>query len=147
MDAYYILAYRILFVLILFSRVSALSYHECVELFDTPAQGRYVCSTHSDLVPALQLAEREGRKECERAFKDAAWNCSGFSLLKAPNVTSRSKKENFLLYFVLFSCMLYNICGVYDSTMYSMDNIPYGRYSIYVHSNSLHYVYIIVRGR
>ena len=90
-----------------------------MELFDTPEQGRYVCSDHSDLVPALQLAERVGREECERAFKDAAWNCSGFSLLKAPNVTSRSKKNFFSYAFVLLSCTLYTMCSVHDSALVS----------------------------
>lgn len=109
-----ILSCRIVFLLVLFSRVNALSYHECVEsrLFDTAAQGRYVCSTHSDLVPALQLAERVGREECEKAFKDDAWNCSGFSVLKAPNVTSRSKKyvPSFCAS-LLLSCTHVGSCG------------------------------------
>ena len=80
------------------SRVSGLNYTECMELFDTPQQARYVCSNHPDLLPALKLAEVEGRKECERAFKDATWNCSGFSILKAPNVTRRGKNLSGLTY-------------------------------------------------
>ena len=60
----------------------------CLQLFDTYQQGVYVCQEHPDLVVALQIAEEMGREECQRAFEEERWNCSGFSILKAPNVTS-----------------------------------------------------------
>ena len=67
--------------------VCGVSNQECLGLFDTHAQGVYVCYSHRDLVPALQIAEELGRRECQEAFKMERWNCSNFSILKAPNVT------------------------------------------------------------
>lgn len=60
-----------------------------VNLFDTYDQGQYVCSNHPDLVIALEIAEVMGREECQRAFARERWNCSDFSILKAPNITNR----------------------------------------------------------
>lgn len=71
------------------SRVGGLSNQECMRLFDTHEQGRYVCSSHPDLVPALEMAENVGRRECETSFQNERWNCSGFSILKAPNITNK----------------------------------------------------------
>ena len=64
---------------------------DCLQLFDTPSQGVYVCREHIDLVVALQIAEEMGREECERAFQQERWNCSNFSILKAPNITKMGK--------------------------------------------------------
>ena len=70
---------------------STTSVENCLQLFDTPSQGVYVCREHIDLVVALQIAEEMGREECERAFQQERWNCSDFSILKAPNVTKMGK--------------------------------------------------------
>ena len=64
-----------------------------MELFDTYNQGVYVCRSHPDLVTALQIAEAMGRDECQRAFERERWNCSGFSILKAPNITNRGQQH------------------------------------------------------
>lgn len=50
-----------------------------------------MCSSHPDLVPALEMAENVGRRECESSFKAERWNCSGFSILKAPNITNKGR--------------------------------------------------------
>ena len=64
---------------------------DCERLFDTPSQRAYVCLEHPDLVTALQIAEKVGRRECQSSFQSERWNCSGFSILKAPNITSMGK--------------------------------------------------------
>ena len=70
----------------------------CLQLFDTYSQGVYVCQHHSDLIVALQIAEELGREECQRAFEREMWNCSSFSILRAPNVTSLGKKIRTSIY-------------------------------------------------
>ena len=67
------------------------SLRMCRTIFDTSQQISYVCGRHRDLFPVLLMAERRAKLECERQFKNEFWNCSGFSLLKAPNI-SRSGK-------------------------------------------------------
>lgn len=68
---------------------SAFSVHECVRALDTTAQRVYICGRngHPDAFPLLKLAEQFAKNECEKAFKDERWNCSGFSLLQAPKIT------------------------------------------------------------
>ena len=63
--------------------------NDCFDLFETYDQGVYVCHEHPDLIPALHIAESMGRVQCQRAFEGERWNCSGFSILKSPNITSR----------------------------------------------------------
>ena len=70
------------------SSSSTTSTENCLRMFDTYSQGVYVCQQHSDLIVALEIAEELGREECQRAFHRERWNCSSFSILKAPNVTS-----------------------------------------------------------
>lgn len=63
----------------------------CRTIFDTSQQISYVCGRHRDLFPVLLMAERRAKLECERQFKNEFWNCSGFSLLKAPNISKSGK--------------------------------------------------------
>lgn len=72
----------------------------CRTIFDTSHQISYVCGRHRDLFPVLLMAERKAKLECERQFKNEFWNCSGFSLLKAPNI-SRSGKYIQLFAYIL----------------------------------------------
>ena len=65
-----------------------------LDLFETYSQGQYVCSSHPDLVSALQTAEEMGRAECERAFEWERWNCSSFSILKTPNITKAPESKD-----------------------------------------------------
>ena len=92
----------------------------CLQLFDTYSQGVYVCQHHSDLIVALQIAEELGREECQRAFERDIWNCSGFSILKAPNVTSLGKKVRAAIYIhtqcpLNFRRVVYSYRGVCQS--------------------------------
>lgn len=64
-----------------------LNPNDCLEMFDTVNQVVYVCGNHPDLYPILMYAEQMAKIECEKQFKDELWNCSGYSLLKEPNVT------------------------------------------------------------
>lgn len=91
------------------SRVSCLTTTECLALFDTPAQGAYVCSNRSDLVPALESAEKIAREVCETAFQNELWNCSGFSILKAPNICSTGVKEAGYLQALSLAAIAYSV--------------------------------------
>ena len=75
-------------------------YHQCKRSFDTAAQVSFVCRTHLDLFPILKFAEVVAREECERQFSKQEWNCTGFSLLKAPNVTRQGK-----IVYILIICL------------------------------------------
>ena len=66
-----------------------ISQEECLGLFDVYDQGIYVCRDHPDLVAALRFAEIVAREECQEAFQTERWNCSSFSILKAPNITKK----------------------------------------------------------
>ena len=79
-------------LLLMCSQVRCISNAECSRMFNTQAQSLYVCGNHTDLVPALESAERIAREQCEKDFSKDRWNCSGFSLLKAPNISDTSKQ-------------------------------------------------------
>ena len=66
---------------------SNLNILECFERLDNSDQVVYVCGKHPDMIPILMYAESLGKQTCESAFKDHLWNCSGFSILREPNVT------------------------------------------------------------
>jgi hypothetical protein len=96
----------------------------CLQLFDTYSQGVYVCQHHSDLIVALQIAEELGREECQRAFERDIWNCSGFSILKAPNVTSLATKEAAYVHALSLAAIAHSVakvCAVGDVTSCSCD--------------------------
>lgn len=72
--------------------------HMCRTIFDTTRQIDYVCGRHRDLFPVLLMAERIAKEECESRFKNEVWNCSGFSLLKQPNISRRGKFTHYLVH-------------------------------------------------
>ena len=71
--------------------------HMCRTIFDTSKQISYVCGRHRDLFPVLLMAERIAKEECENRFKNEVWNCSGFSLLKQPNISRRGRFTQYLI--------------------------------------------------
>jgi hypothetical protein len=106
------------------SSSSTTSTENCLQLFDTYSQGVYVCQHHSDLIVALQIAEELGREECQRAFERDIWNCSGFSILKAPNVTSLATKEAAYVHALSLAAIAHSVakvCAVGDVTSCSCD--------------------------
>jgi hypothetical protein len=60
---------------------------DCYRSFDSPDQRNYICLEHEELFAILRYAERIGTTTCEENFQHEHWNCSGFSLLRQPNVT------------------------------------------------------------
>lgn len=64
------------------------SRDDCLRSFDTSNQKRYICREHQDLFPILKYAEQVAKKRCEDDFSSEVWNCSGFSLLRQPSLTS-----------------------------------------------------------
>ena len=69
---------------------------ECSSVFDNIHQVIYVCAEHPELYPILKYAERLAQEECENSFQDELWNCSNFSLLKEPNITSGGKQHSYI---------------------------------------------------
>ena len=102
----YLHTYRFSFILVMavfgsteaaVSRPPGFNYRECREAFDNHHQWRYVCHSHPDLYPVLKFAEQIAKSECEKAFKNEKWNCSGFSILKAPKITQQGMSISILM--------------------------------------------------
>jgi hypothetical protein len=103
------------------------SDESCLGLFESYDQGVYVCRSHPDLVVALQIAEEMGRVECQRAFAGERWNCSGFSLLRAPNVTSRVTKEAAYVHALSLAAIAHSVakvCAMGEATSCSCEDEP-----------------------
>lgn len=60
---------------------------DCKNSFDSVAQKIYICAGHPELFPILKYAEEVAKKACELDFQHELWNCSGFSLLRQPNIS------------------------------------------------------------
>lgn len=69
----------------------AFNIADCVTSFDSSNQIRYICVANPGLFPILKYAEQLGKKTCEEDFQNEHWNCSGFSLLRQPNITKGGK--------------------------------------------------------
>ena len=65
---------------------------ECTSSFDSVDQMLYICIEHQELFPILKYAEKLAKKTCEECFQNELWNCSGFSLLRQPNITKGGKR-------------------------------------------------------
>lgn len=81
------------------SEAAQLNPRECLAMFDTIAQARYVC-TKPKLVPLLQNAESLAKRECEAKFATNVWNCSEFSLLKQPKLNQGCELVFLLILFL-----------------------------------------------
>lgn len=68
---------------------------ECKNDFDTIDQAIFVCIKHPQLYHVLKYAEALAKARCEEDFQHELWNCSGFSLLREPNITRGGKRLSY----------------------------------------------------
>ena len=65
---------------------------ECISSMENRAQYQYICFDNPKLFNLLKYAEGIARHVCEEHFAHDLWNCSHFSLLKEPKISTGSSK-------------------------------------------------------